>query len=179
MPRARSGGPAAKPHAAPSCAGARLISATRSSHLAAFALHDAPDTRHDLSQTPQDAFRPPPGGIQDTSKTPPNRPQLEHICMSCFDCVICQFLLLVCITYHEHSQYRKTCKTIGFYSMFALSSVLTLARLHSHPNRSLAYASFYFENHSKMQLKTAPTRSKTDHEYDMGSNWQKISPRTT
>ena len=50
-------------------------------------------------------------------------------------------------------------------------------RLHSHPNRSLAYPSFYFKNHSKMVSKTPPTRSKTDHENDMASKRQKIQPK--
>ena len=66
-----------------------------------------------------------------------------------------------------------------WFLQYVCTFVSSDPRLHLHPNRSLAYASFYFKNHPKMMPKTAPTRSKTDHEYDMGSNWQKISPRTT
>ena len=33
---------------------------------------------NDLSQTPQEASRPPPGDLQDAAETPPNRPQLDH-----------------------------------------------------------------------------------------------------
>ena len=65
-----------------------------------------------------------------------------------------------------------------WFLQYVCTFVSSDPRLHSHPNRSLAYPSFYFKNHSKMVSKTPPTRSKTDHENDMASKRQKILPKT-
>ena len=89
-------------------------------------LWDAPRPPSDTPRRLQTAPWKPPRHPQDASKSSSTRTYM-HVLLWLRNMTV---FLLVCITYHEHSKYKKTSKTIGFYSMFALSSVLTLAYIY-------------------------------------------------
>ena len=82
-----------------------------------------------IHKTPQDASRPPPGCLQDTSKTSAHRLQLENICLSCFDCVVLQFLY-DCVSHNMSTRSITMSSTNDVYSVCTLATVLTLANIH-------------------------------------------------